>query len=230
MRAAVLTAGLFGTVRPAKVAPKATVEAKVRSLQRTGAWDADRFAAEQTRGLVRQVFFTSASPPVRQVVFSAVDSETDLCSICRRVGDALAAETTKDIAILASDPEIRPQVPRDRNAGLRSGATKMRSNLWLLPLDESGRNELNLDSLDTYLAEIRREFDFSIIAPSPAAGVSAAVSVGRFADGVVLVLSALRTRRASARQFRDALSGAPLLGAVLSDREFPIPEGIYRRL
>jgi len=56
--------------------------------------------------------------------------------------------------------------------------------------------------------------------------------MAQIADGVVLVVSAERTRRAAACKIKEMLEAAQvrLLGAVLSDREFPIPERIYRRL
>jgi Mrp family chromosome partitioning ATPase len=56
--------------------------------------------------------------------------------------------------------------------------------------------------------------------------------MAQFADGMILVLSAQRTRRATAIKVKQTLERANvrLLGSVLSDREFPIPEGIYRRL
>ena len=52
------------------------------------------------------------------------------------------------------------------------------------------------------------------------------------ADGVVLVVTANRTRRAVALGAAQALlaAGARVLGTVLADRTFPIPETIYRRL
>jgi Mrp family chromosome partitioning ATPase len=56
--------------------------------------------------------------------------------------------------------------------------------------------------------------------------------MAQFADGIILVLSAHRTRRAMARKIKETLEAAQvrILGTVLSDRVFPIPERIYRRL
>ncbi len=72
------------------------------------AWDPERFAQEQIRGLVRRVFSSNVPAPVRQVVFSAVESETDVNTICRRAGEVLAMETTGQIAIVGDDPRSRP--------------------------------------------------------------------------------------------------------------------------
>jgi Mrp family chromosome partitioning ATPase len=52
------------------------------------------------------------------------------------------------------------------------------------------------------------------------------------ADGVVLVLEANSTRRVTAKKAKQALEAANvrILGTVLNNRTFPIPEGLYRRL
>jgi Mrp family chromosome partitioning ATPase len=48
----------------------------------------------------------------------------------------------------------------------------------------------------------------------------------------VLVLTANKTRRLVAAQIKDQLSKAqvPLLGTVLTERRFPVPQGLYRSL
>ena len=57
-------------------------------------WNPDAFAEEQIRGLVRQVFFPGWPKPAHQVVFSAVDAETDITSICMQVGLTLSAQVS----------------------------------------------------------------------------------------------------------------------------------------
>jgi protein-tyrosine kinase len=51
-------------------------------------------------------------------------------------------------------------------------------------------------------------------------------------DGVVLVLKANSSRREAARQALNEMQSANVrvLGAVLNQRTFPIPEKIYKRL
>src|SRR5258707_12252019 len=70
-----------------------------RSVPRATGWNPDNFAREQVRGLVRQVFLSNMERPVRQVVVSAVDPDSDVKNICRLVGEALALETTASIAV-----------------------------------------------------------------------------------------------------------------------------------
>jgi len=56
--------------------------------------------------------------------------------------------------------------------------------------------------------------------------------IGQLSDGVILGLEAHRTRRIAARITKERLQAANvrLLGVVLNQRTFPIPEGIYRKL
>ena len=59
-----------------------------------------------------------------------------------------------------------------------------------------------------------------------------AILFGQFSDGVVLVLKANSTRRATALKVKESFeaSNVRLLGAVLNDRTFPIPEALYRKM
>ena len=76
------------------------------------------------------------------------------------------------------------------------------------------------------------EFEYSILEGPPAGESNEATSMAQFADGIILVLSASHTRRVVARKIKEMLDAtqARVLGTVLTDRVFPIPEGIYRRL
>jgi Mrp family chromosome partitioning ATPase len=82
------------------------------------------------------------------------------------------------------------------------------------------------------LSELRREFEYAVIHGPPAGISSEAALLGRLTDGIVLVLRAHSTRRVTARKIKGAMETAEvtILGTVLSERTFPIPAGIYRRL
>ena len=238
MSAAFQTIDLTGTAERMKSGPEL-----LRNLRPAGGWSPQSFARAQIRGLVRQVFFSNAARPVRQVVFSAVDSEADIRSMCRQVGEALAADSPGSIAVAgwlplgSQDAETYPaamteHAAKDENSPLRQAGTRVRSNLWLVPAAGVCGDAVTTALLRSHLWELRREFEHSIVV-GPAAGVSNdATAMAQLADGVILVLSAHHTRRATARQIKATLEGAQarILGTVLSDRVFPIPEGIYRRL
>jgi hypothetical protein len=216
----------------------------------TEGWSSDCFAQEQIRGLVRQVFFSHITRQVRQVVFTSADAQTDVGSICRQVGEALASETQASIAVVCTGATVlggTEKVPEEHmprpvepaHSHLQDIATRVKGNLWFVP--DAGYFStgdvvpvgLGYPRLGySRLAELRREFEYSIVQSPPSGESSEAAALGQLADGIILVLAAHRTRRATARKIMEMLRAAQVqfLGIVLSDRTFPIPESIYRRL
>jgi len=206
-------------------------------------WSPEHFAREQLRGLVRQIFFTSVAHPVKQLVISGAEPETDVWSICQRVGETLAGETRGSVAVVGRDCEVLHDHEGTVDTGeerasarmfpLRQSATRVSSNLWFLSEAQViARDSADDLGLSSHLQEVRREFDYSIVQGPSAADCYTAAAFGQLADGLVVVLSAHTTRKATARKVIDGLRMAKtrLLGTVLSDRTFPIPQGIYRRL
>jgi hypothetical protein len=206
----------------------------------TSGWSPERFAREQIQGLVRQVFLSSAAGSVRQVVFSAVDAGTDVRGICRQVGEALAAETPGKIGVMGGFPRLVSDAETDESEDgrsvnlppLRRVSTRVRGNLWLVPGAAGDDEHRTAASLHSYLGELRREFEYSIVEAAPAGESNDTTAMAQFADGIILVLSAGRTRKVTARRVKQILEGvqARVLGTILSDRVFSIPEGLYRRL
>jgi Mrp family chromosome partitioning ATPase len=82
------------------------------------------------------------------------------------------------------------------------------------------------------MAEMRAMFDYVLIDAPPVNLSNEAALLGQLSDGVVLVMEANSTRREAARKAKERLEAAKshVLAAVLNNRTFPIPEGIYRRL
>jgi len=228
MRAGVLSTGAFGIaglVRPA--AKDQALPEKVPT--QTSEWSEEAFARQQIRNLVRQVF-SPAGQAVRHVLFSGVEMGADVNGICSRVGECLAWERSEDVLVVISDEIDGTERDAHWGADLRTLAKRANRNLWRLSVQSMQRkSEMNVDGLRTLMKEVRREFEFSVVADS-VSGWMRRASLAEAADGMVLVLSALKTRRVSARKMLDELSHVRLLGTVLQDREFPIPEGIYQRL
>jgi hypothetical protein len=112
-------------------------------------------------------------------------------------------------------------------------ARRLHENLWLLRSTDFFEGQTrSLDWLRSRLGELRREFDYAVI-HAPAVGACGETGLlGQIADGVILVLDERRTRRATAREAKAVLqaANARLLGVVINERQFPIPESIYRKL
>jgi hypothetical protein len=206
-------------------------------------WDPDRFTQEQIRGLVRQVFL-SGRQPAQQVVFSAVD-ERNIAGLCMQVGEALAAQIPGTVCVVeasARSPQLRSVsvnserrvVPRGFGS-LRESARQISNRLWLAPMNlfqSEDENAISAEGLRTTVRELRLEFDYTVFHGPPAGLYSEAALLGQMSDGVVLVLKANSTRRVAAQKVVQKLHAANvrLLGTVLNDRTFPIPERIYRKL
>ncbi|MGA9980097.1 MAG: hypothetical protein WBQ08_15875 [Candidatus Sulfotelmatobacter sp.] len=216
-------------------------------------WNPDGFAREQLRGLVQRTFFSQATVRMRQVVISAAESRTDISGICQQVGEILSQETSASVVVAAGDrsclsagssgsDEQAPDSPRREAL-----ANRVRGNLWLTPClrrrDVAGdaardvtrklqREMISSTAWYSRLCDFRREFEYSIL-EGPAAGESSDSAIAaQVADGMILVLTAHGTRRATVQRIQETLKSTQthLLGTILAERRFPIPEGIYRRL
>jgi hypothetical protein len=234
-----ITLGAAEPVSPdVEIAESESRSAAERFRLRSG-WNRDEFARRQIQGLVQQIFVTRTPRAIRQVVFTGLEPDVDLRHLGRDVAEVLAKQTPQAVAVVQSSPRIW-QTPQDPDEDeKRSGmkplhriAKKMRDNLWILSAPGPGVDHENDAGLHMYLKELRREFEYSIVESQFAADCHETVSMGRASDGVVLVLSAKNTRRAVAVKAKEALDRAniAILGTVLMDRTFPVPEGIYRRL
>jgi len=226
MRAGAITAGFFGFAREVSMAGQDSVVGQKKPVASTASFAAERFASEQIRGLVRQVFLSGA--PVRQVVFTSIQPEIDVQEVCCKVAKALAFETAKDVVIVTRCAHSGQHQNVQLFNAVRRAAKHLDGTLWSLELPSNGPDFVT-ESWHACMAKIRQEFEYSLIATSSGAS-NDALFMGQVSDGIVLVVSAMRTRRAAAIRFRSALGPLRLLGTVLIDREFPVPAAIYKRL
>ncbi len=215
-----------------------TVEREV--LEHSLAFDSERFSSQQVLGLVRQVFLGGWPQPARQVVFCAVDEGTEIAAACGQVATALAREVSSDVCLVEAriqegGPASGLQRVTPRSTSLHTVAGQLCSNLWRVPQNVFTKREQERSAVAGIcrgLEDLRKEFEYSVI-QAPAAGAHRqAALLGQLCDGVVLVLKANSTRRLAAQKTKELLSAAQVevLGTILCDRTFPIPESLYRRL
>jgi Mrp family chromosome partitioning ATPase len=190
---------------------------------------------DQIHALVQQLFFRHESKPVRHVGFATVEASTATATLCLEVAKALAEDDRYDVGLIDAHPDSVPlQTQLHFPSPNRAEATwPIAPHLWMVPRQNWLQNACGQRITDQNLSRLRElttEFDFSILWCAPVSWLTA--SIGRTCDGLVLVLSANKTRRLVASQIKDQLSKAqvPLLGAVLAERRFPVPQGLYRSL
>jgi Mrp family chromosome partitioning ATPase len=214
---------------PARVTP-------IREEVRDGA--ASRVASrreEQIQALVAQLFFRPESGPVRYVGFAASEPSTETAPLCLEVARALAGEGRYDVGLVDASPAAAPlQTQLDVAPTLSPETTwPIAPRLWLVPRENwlpSNENQRIPEQSLSRLRELTTEFDFALLC-CPAVSWQTA-RIARACDGLVLVLTANKTRRLVAAQMKDLLRVAqvPLLGTVLGERRLPVPEGLYRKL
>jgi hypothetical protein len=208
--------------------------------------DPDAFVREEILKLVRCLFFAPDGLNVpKRVVFCGIDEIHGSNLLCARVARSLAEQVHSQVCVVdanASVPEPRPLfdlAPPDRSTQWGYGATRksvrrITDNLWLASTDSLASNSGTriLDDARAWIRDLGDKFAYLVISAPPLGLYSDAALLGQMADGVVLVLEANCTRRAVARRVKGALaaSNVKVLGTVLNNRTFPIPESIYRRL
>lgn len=204
------------------------------------------FAREQVCGLVRRLFVPGWPRPYRQVVFSPADIDTDVSLVC-----GLAAEILCDSGarVCLVEANLRANSLDHIAGGTRNGGGDVLSlseakhkssrqisrNLFVAPssfLVSPDGETSSTRSTQEALNELRAQFDFTIIQAGCAGTSSATCLLAHLADGIVLGVTANHTRKAVAQRVQERLAVADvrLLGVVLCERTFPIPESLYRRL
>lgn len=239
----------FATVDPSleKVSPLAPLSSTAEAaLPLLHGWEVGEFAREQLQRLVRQVFLAPRVKPVRYAAFLPVDRETEIGALCLQAGQILAEQMAGSVCVAAGDPRaadlgdlaglrlVHPAPWKNGERFLRSASNQLSSNLWLASTELfRGERKRPMSGLwmEGKMSDLRREFDYAVI-HAPAAGCSDADVLGQLSDAAVLVIEAERTRRIAARAAKDRLisAGVRVLGTVLCERRFPIPQRIYRNL
>lgn len=200
--------------------------------------------------LVQRVFLTQADQCPHVVAFAGVNRGEGCSRICVSAAEALARSATGPVCIVEANFRS-PALPALFNTTNHHGLTDSLlsegpirdfvkpvtadKKLWLLSsgaLGAESANLLNSERLRFRIAELRGEFEFVLIDASPMTPYGDAVTIGPLTDGLVLILEAESTRREPALAATEAVrsAGIPILAAVLNNRIFPIPQGLYSRL
>lgn len=191
--------------------------------------------------LVQRVFLCGNGSAPRQVMFSGVDNGQGSSAVCAQVARVLAEKVDRPVCVVDANPNpsrlssiFGLENTSDLDRTIREQCVRVHGSLWLAGLAVLKNRAATLPGTDlkTRLAELRSGFEFVLIDAPPANNSADAAVIGQFVDAAILVVEADQTRRASAKHARDLLADANvrLLGTVLNNRSFPIPESVYRKL
>jgi Mrp family chromosome partitioning ATPase len=205
-------------------------------------------ANEEIAKLVQRLFLNGGQASVpRAVAFSGIARDDRSSWVCASAGKCLALLADASVCVVDANiwsAQLHTHFGADNRTGFTDALTAdipiqnlprlvSKTNLWLMPSGPvKATFYTQVERLREYISELRGKFDYILISAPPLAREIEATLIGRLTDGIVLIVEANQTRRDAVRRAKEHLENAQvrLLGAVLDQRTFPIPEGIYRRL
>jgi len=198
--------------------------------------------------LVQRLFSQAGKGRGPKVVsFSGITRDDRSSWICARAGEALAEHADASICIVDANllsPQLHVHTTTTNQIGLAESLTLKgpirnfgrplsRENLWQISagLVKPGCYA-SMQCYRERFTELREAFDYILISAPALGRETEATFIGQLADGVVLIVEANHNRRETVRRIKEQLEGAKveLIGAVLDQRTFPIPEKLYQKL
>jgi Mrp family chromosome partitioning ATPase len=209
----------------------------------------DEAVQQEEIKLIERVFLMPREHAPHIVAFFGVETAGGTVGICARAGQNLAEKTGLPVCLVDGDltaPGLHNYFGVHNRLGLAAALSQPgamrdytegldRPNLFLISAGHAIREPAppwKSSSWLSRLSELRREFHYILIVGPPIARESDAILMALGTDGVILVLESQLTHRETARAVKQRLDDAnvTILGAVLNNRSFPIPESIYRKL
>ena len=206
-------------------------------------------AAPEISKLVQNLFVLPAIAAPRVVVFSPMVRSAKPDFISAQVAEALIDQRLGTVLVADCDVH-RPSLHAYFDIPFAPGFTDVLKSqepvqlfahgvagtaLTVLTAGMATRDWQHLlagDVMTERLRAFRSHFDFVVINTPPVSECPSVVTLGQRSDGVVLVIEANDTKRDVAVRVKQQWERANtrLLGAVLNNRTFPIPDRLYARL
>lgn len=170
-------------------------------------------------------------------------------SILREFGLYVATQMNKSVLLVESEVShlvqhqalgVHPQIPLERI--IREGGSvdqaigqAANSRVFLCRLGEEATGDMRPTGLVNYQdvwSKLRKAFDFVLIDSAPLISSEETLIHCTFADGVVLVVEAEKTRAQVALNLKDRVirAGGNVLGVVFNKQRHYIPNWIYKKL
>lgn len=203
--------------------------------------------AEEISNLVQQLFLSAGADAPRSVVFTSTESGAGCTWVCAQTAEMFASRIAGTVCVLDANlrrPGIASQFGVESGPGLSDALLQLDPirafarplalpNLFVITAGlatQTAQALLTSDRMRLRITELRSEFDFVLIDAAAMNLANEAIGLGSMSDGVVMVLKANTSRKQGARQAIQELQGgkAKVLGAVLNQRKFPIPQALYK--
>jgi protein-tyrosine kinase len=239
--------GLQGVLEPSTFSPAPTLVPEPDPTPSTPALELNGPLREEIAKLVLNLFMLPGSGGPRRVVLTGMESGAGCSWMCARAAEVLASQVAGSVCVVDCNlrsPTLHREFSVENHFGLSDALLQTnpvrqyvqqlsRRNLWLLscgsPIDD-WQEKVASSKMDHRMKELQAEFDYVLLDVAPIQNINDAIVLGALVDGVVLILKANSTRREVTHKTVQQLKTAniPILGAVLNQRTFPIPEKIYK--
>lgn len=199
----------------------------------------------QLTSLVQRLLATDFKNAPRVIAFADVEKQNGSTWICSRTSELLAARASVCAMDLNFDsPGMHSYFGLDNTNGLSNvmfegcPAEQIVQPVATGPtVITSGMGDFAItaevaDVLSSVISDLRTKFDYILIDAPPINSHAQAAMLSSLADGVILVVQANQTKRDDAKKASRELHAwnVNVIGSILNNRTFPIPENIYRKL
>lgn len=193
--------------------------------------------------LAQAVFFSGSQDTPHDVVLASIDQSGGSSAICLNLGRILAAAATRPVCLIDADFEqsrLTSLIESGKSAKIPFAddqcCFEVEPKLYLaskVVLDPVKSGALApAQHLKKSVEDLRRTFEYILIdAPGANTGNTAAI-LGQIVDAAILVIEANATRKAAAARAKKTMESmnVRLLGTILNNRSYPIPEKLYHKL
>ncbi len=206
----------------------------------------DGISREELNKLAQRLFQPEGA---RVVVFTSVERGAGCTWLAAQVAQTLASQGRNSVCVVDGNfrnPALHEVFALNNQQGLADaildgGRTQdylrntAQPNLWVLTNGTPEKAALAVGATQPLIESIRQlrsQFEYVVIDAAPMNLFHDAITMGSAGDGIALVLKANTSRREIAQKMLQEARNANVrvLGAVLNQRSFPVPESVYRRL
>jgi succinoglycan biosynthesis transport protein ExoP len=213
-------------------------------------FDPKALISEQYKILRTNVLsINKGKPPKMVVITSSIHSEGKTITALNLA--VVMAQSTKKPKVLLMDADMRrgrlaKYLGVEQTVGLSEvlkGEAASSDALFNLDIEnltfmaagsvpQNPSELLDSEAMSEFLLKMKTQFDHIIIDTPPIVSVTDAGIIGSQADGIIMVIQAGRTQRGIVKRAVELLeqAHAKLLGHVLTNIEYHLPEYIYRYL